>query len=63
MPVGACIDQLRVDAHAIANALNISFQQMRHAKFLADLAQIARDSALVLHCRRAADHLQIGDAC
>ncbi len=34
---------------------------MRHAELLADLAQIARRAGLVLHDRRAADHLQIRD--
>src|SRR5882724_12295603 len=34
---------------------------MRDAKLLPNLAQIARDSALVLHHARAADHLQVRD--
>ena len=61
MRVGARIDQLRVDAHAIAGALNASFHDMRDTELLADLAQIARDPAFVLHHARAADHFQIRD--
>ena len=61
VPIGARIDQLRVDAHAIARALNASFHDMRDTKLLADLAQISRGSAFVLHHRSAADHFQIGD--
>ena len=34
---------------------------MRHAELLADLAQIARRAALVLHHGGAADHFQVGD--
>ena len=34
---------------------------MRDAELLADLAQIARRAALVLHDARAADHFEIGD--
>src|SRR6266542_5681823 len=56
MPVSARINQLRVDAHAIANALYASFHHMCHAELLADLVQIPRHSALVLHRRGAADH-------
>ena len=36
---------------------------MGHSKLLPNLAQIARDAALVLHHRTAADHFQIGDLC
>ena len=34
---------------------------MGHAELLADLAQIARRAAFVLHHARAADHFQIGN--
>ena len=34
---------------------------MRHPELLADLTQIARHSALVLHHGCAPDHFQIGD--
>ena len=61
MPVGARIDQLRVDAHPIGRTLNASFQHMRHPELLANLAQISRDSAFVLHDARAADYFQVGD--
>ena len=61
LSVGACIEQLRVDAHAIARTLDTSFHDMRDPELLADLAQIARHVALVLHHRRAADYFQIGD--
>src|SRR4051794_9270852 len=34
---------------------------MRHAKLLADFAQIALSPGLVLHHGRATDHLEVGD--
>src|SRR5262249_6046087 len=49
MTVGARINQPRVDAHAIAGALNASFHNVRDAELLGDLEQISRDSPLVLH--------------
>src|SRR4029077_15795563 len=61
MRVVAGIDQLRVDAHAIARALNASFYHIRDSQLLRDLAQIARDSALVLQNGSAADDFQVGD--
>jgi hypothetical protein len=33
--VGARIDQLRVDPHAITGALNTSFHHIRHSEFVA----------------------------
>jgi hypothetical protein len=41
--------------------LNTSFHRIRYPEFVADLAQIARNAALVLHHRGAVDYLQIGD--
>ena len=61
MCVIARIDQLRVHAHTIAHALHTAFHQMRDPELLRDLAQVARDSSLVLHHRSAADHFQVGD--
>src|SRR3954452_1743890 len=37
MRIGARIDQLGVYSHAIANALNTSFQDMRNSKFISNL--------------------------
>ena len=56
MCVIARIDQLRVHAHTIAHALHAAFHQMRDSELLRDLAQVARDSSLVLHHRSAANH-------
>jgi hypothetical protein len=61
MSVGARVDQLRVHPHVIAGPLNASFHYMRHTELPADLAQIARDPAFVLHHTCAADYSQIGD--
>ncbi len=61
MPVGSRIDQLRVDAHAIARALNASFHDMRDAELLANLAQVAREPRSCIALRGAADHFQIRD--
>src|SRR5947207_629835 len=60
--IGGDIDQLSVDAHPIARSLDGSFHHTRNTELLADLAQVARDSAFVLHYRGAADHFQIGQA-
>ena len=61
MPVGTRINQLRVDAHAIASALNTSFQHICDAKLLPDLAHVVRHPAFVWHYTGAADHFQIGN--
>ena len=61
MRVGPGIDQLRIHAHAIGRTLHAALEQMGHAKLLADLAQVARDAALVLHDAGATDHLQVRD--
>jgi len=61
MRIGACIDQLRIHSHAIANTLNTSFHDMRNAKLISDLAQITFGSGLLLHNRSAADDLQVRD--
>src|SRR5437867_150906 len=63
MPVGPRLDQLRVDAHAVAGALDTSFQHMRDPELLPDLAQIACDPASVIHHRGAADYFQVRDSC
>ncbi|GBF31591.1 hypothetical protein MnTg04_01552 [bacterium MnTg04] len=34
--IGACIDQLHIDAHLVAGALYAAFQDGRHTQFLAD---------------------------
>ena len=63
MPVIARIEQLRVDAHFVASALHAAFHHMRDAQFLTNLAQVTRQSALVLHYRSAADDFEVGDLC
>ena len=57
--IGPGIDQLRVHPHFVAGALHAAFQEMRHPELLADLAQVARGAALVLHHTGAADHFQV----
>ena len=57
----AGIDQLRVDAHAIARALNASFYHIRDSQLLRDLAQIACNSALILQNGGSADDFQVCD--
>jgi hypothetical protein len=59
--VGARVDQLCVDTHAIAGALNASFQDMGHAKLLSDFPQVSWIATFIQHHRNAADHFQIGD--
>ena len=61
MRIIAGIDQLRVYPHAIAHSLHAALHQVRDPELLRDFAQIARDSALVLHHGCAADHFQVGD--
>ena len=61
MRICAGIDQLGVDAHFAAGALHTALEQMRDAKLLRDLAQIALCASFVLHHRSAADHFQVGD--
>src|SRR6202162_4934724 len=61
MRVGAGIDQLRVHAHFAGGTLDTAFEQVRDAELLSNLAQIACNTAFVLHYRRAADDLQVCD--
>ena len=61
MRVGPRVDQLRIHPHFVGRALHAAFDDMCHAELLADLAQIARRAALVLHDARAADHFQVGN--
>src|SRR5437762_3422202 len=49
MRVISCIDQLRINAHAIGCALYAALEHMRHSKFFADFAQIAFYAALIVH--------------
>src|SRR4029453_16872300 len=63
LAVGTRIDQLRVDANPPARALDGTFQHMRDAERLCDLAQITAGTALVLQCRSAADDFQISSFC
>jgi hypothetical protein len=61
MRVGARVNQLRVHPNLVRRPLDTAFKQMGHAQLLPNLAQIARNAALVLHHRRAADHFQVRD--
>ena len=59
--IAAGVDELRVDPHLAARALHTALEYMRYAKLFPDLAQVTRDSGLVLHYAGAADHFQICD--
>ena len=61
LSVSSGVDQSSVHPHLAAGALHTTFKQMRHAERLADFAQVAGDTAFVLHCRRPANDFQIGD--
>src|SRR5205807_3863925 len=58
LAVGASIDQLRLDAHAISGALHAALDDGSDTQRRADLAQIAR-AFLVLEYRRSRYHLKI----
>ena len=61
MPICPSVDQLCVHPHLPADALHTAFEQMRYPELFPDLAQIARNPALVLHDARAANHFQVRD--
>src|SRR4029077_4750588 len=63
MRIIAGIDQLSVYTHAIVCSLHAALQQMRHRELTSDFAEIACDSALVLHDAGAANDLQVCDLC
>ena len=63
MRVGPRVDQLRIYPNLIGGTLHAAFDNMCDAELLADLAQIARRAAFVLHDARAADHFQVGNLC
>jgi hypothetical protein len=49
MRVGPRVEQLRIYPHFVGRPLHTAFDDMRYAELLSDFAQIARDSALILH--------------
>ena len=59
--VGARIDQLGGDAHAVGQPMHRPLEHMRDAELLSDLAPVARRVARILLHAQAADHLQVGD--
>ena len=61
MRIGPRVDQLRVHADTLANALHAAFKHMGDTELLADLAQVAFASSLVLRDRSATDHFQVRD--
>src|SRR4030095_1538684 len=61
-PIRGHIDQLSVDAHAITRSLDTTFHYTRNTELMANLGQIARGAAFVLHHGGAVDHLQISEA-
>ena len=61
MRAGLCVDELRVDAHAVPVALHRAFEHVADAKLLAD--HFGVDSlALEGECRAAGNHEAVADA-
>src|SRR5207247_610624 len=60
--VGSGIDPLRIHTQATGSTLHASFHDVRYSELLANFAQVALSAGLVLHCRCAADHFQVGDS-
>src|SRR6266571_4996416 len=60
MHVCAGIDQLSANPHPSADALHATLEHMCDTEFPTNIAQVSSGAALVLHCRCAADHSQIG---
>src|SRR5437016_13978765 len=54
------VEQLRADAHAVARALHLAFDDVGNAKLVRDLAKITCSAALVLHHACPADDFQLG---
>ena len=52
---------MRAYSHAAAHSLHSSFDDVRDTEGLSDLTQVSLDPSFVLHDRRAADDLQVGD--
>ena len=61
MTIALCVDELHRNADMVVGATNAAFENIGHPKLLSDLAQVARDAALVLHHRRPANHFEIFD--
>ena len=57
----ASIDQARINAEPIRDALDRAFQKIGDAKLLADFLQVAGDAGFVLLHTPMADHLEIRD--
>jgi hypothetical protein len=55
--LAANVDQVRIDAHAVARAPDAPFEHICHPEFVADPPKVARDTAGVLHHRGTADYL------
>ena len=59
--VGPRVDELGIDPDAVAGASHRAFEDMGDTERFADLAQVARASAILLH-RGATDDFQVGDS-
>src|SRR4029077_10951730 len=60
MRIGGCLDEVDADADCVASFLNATFKNVRYAKLLRDLREIARRTLEAL-CGSTRDHLQIAD--
>src|SRR5439155_20030072 len=59
--VGACIDQLRVEAKMCSGSADAALQNVRHPQIISDLTEIS--FAAVLHHAGPANHFEVGDLC
>ena len=55
MSVGARVNQLRQDLHAVCRALHAAFQEMGYSKLSSNFPHVPRTAALVHHYGRATD--------
>ena len=61
MSIGAGVDQLGIHVNAGAVPACASFQHVRYAKRITDLAHVSLTA--ILHYASPTDHLEIGDFC
>jgi hypothetical protein len=61
MRVAARIEELHIYPHFVSSLLHAAFENCGHAEFAGHCLQVFR-FALILHCRRTRDDLQVADA-
>src|SRR5262245_54948649 len=60
MRIAGCVDEIDADADCVASLLNATLKNVRYAKLLRDLGEIARLALIPLR-RSTRDHFQIRD--